>query len=127
MRNGAFQERLRAFLLLGQIEQTLTKQRWEHAHLETIQAMKCLQQFCLDGHWSTAWKLTTLLEPFAKPRTAAAEVELEAAIAELKIEEDLRRRSKNIVQGGADYEKDDGDTPPAVTPKRKAQAKTKSG
>jgi hypothetical protein len=110
----------RRFLLFGQVERTMTAGRPHHAHMEVTQAMKCLQQFAADGHWGIAWKLVTIPDPFRSRVVGATEPELEAALAEIRVEEDLRRRSKANMQAPQLSDDEDQETqPPTTHPKKK--------
>ena len=70
----------------------------------------CLS-FMVDGHWATAMKLVHgIADPYQRQKTGATECELEVALGELKVEEDLRRRTRNILNGDCDEETHDDKT-----------------
>ena len=109
-----------AFLISGQIEESLNEGNADQAQIEAVQGREALHQFVLDGHWATGWRFTQMSDPCQKMRTAGKEIELEAALGAIRGEEDLRKRSRGILT-----EKAESDEDPDATkgPKAKAHAK----
>ena len=68
--------------------------RPRQAHMQVVQPMKQ----CFDWHWGTAWRSVGLGDPYTARRTGATDLELEAALGEIKVEEDLRRRYRRVRQ-----------------------------
>ena len=117
-----FRSMRRVFLLAGDIEKTLARRQYRLAHLKTVQMMKCIHQFCLDAHWRTAWQYVDIADPYQAARAGASEVELEAALATTRLEDDLLRRSRVGPNGApADKDEEDPDAEPnsQPAPKRK--------
>jgi hypothetical protein len=70
----------------------------------------------------TAWRFVGLADPYQARRTAATDLELEAALGEIKVEEDLRRRCAGVGQQNAQEQQDwttDGATGHGTHPKGK--------
>ena len=80
--------------------------------MAVIQSMKAVRQFALDGHWCTAWRFTGIPDPYLKPRCGATPLESEAALGEQKVEDDLRRRSKVVLNGTFKPEEVEDGKPP---------------
>ena len=86
--------------------------------------MKAGHQFTLDGRWSTAWRFVGSTDPYAQKRTAATDLELEAALREMKVEEDLRRQCSSVGQALVDHHHDGQEESGHRRPNAKATAKT---
>ena len=71
----------------------------KEAHLKCVQGLKAIHQFVQDGHWAAAIRLTDVTDPYNRAKSSADDCELEAVLGELKIEEDLKKRSKLIAEG----------------------------
>jgi hypothetical protein len=101
-----FRSMHRVFLMLGAISRLLEKRQTQEAHLLVTQCQKATHQMALDGHWSTSWKFVEawVADPYKPKRCAATEVELEAALGAIKVEEDLARRTKGVWQWPAEEE-----------------------
>ena len=110
----------RAFLIIGQVEESLNQGKADQAQMEAVQGMKALHHFVLDGHWATGWRFTQMSDPLQTMRSAGTVIELEAALGAVRGEEDLKKRSRSILteKAGSD-ENPDGNT----GPKNKANGK----
>ena len=80
--------------------------------------MKCLQQFGTDGHWGMACKLVTIPDPFRSRVIGATEPELQAALAGIRVGENLRRRAKATMQAHLHPNDEDPDSPNGNNPPR---------
>ena len=90
----------RVFLILGAIDRLQGQGKHEAAHLLTIQAMKSVHQMVLDGHWTTSWKFVEswVSDPYRAKTNAASELELEAALGSVKVEEEVVKRARQVSQ-----------------------------
>ena len=91
----------------GEAERLHEIGRPRRAHMQIAQSMKAVSQFTLDGRWGTAQRFVGLSDPFTATRTAATDFELEAALGEIKVEEDRRRRCNTVGQSPVEHN-DDG-------------------
>ena len=68
-----------------------------------MQKLKSTHQFVFDNDWQVAWKLKSLPDSLYNARVAF--VEIEAIVGELRVEDDVLRRSKQA--GAGKEEKED--------------------
>ena len=90
--------------------------------MRLVQAMKAVYQFTWDGHWSTAWRFVGIADRYAQRHTAATELELKAALGEIKVKENLRRRGGALGQSPVDHNDDGPEENDHRGPKAKAKA-----
>ena len=86
----------RAFLIIGQVEESMNQGKADAAPMEAVQGIKALCQFVLDGRWTTGCRFTQMSDPFQKMRCAGTEIELEAALGAIRVEEDLKKITLDI-------------------------------
>ena len=110
----------RAFLILGQLEETLNEGETAQTQLDAVHGMKTLRQFVLDGQWATGWRFANVADSVQKLRTAGAEIELEAALGAIKVEKELKKRIRGILS-----EKPESDSGTNVPSKAKAKGKAR--
>ena len=96
----------RAFLIIGQVEESMNQGKADAAPMEAVQGIKALCRFVLDGRWTTGCRFTQMSDPFQKMRCAGTEIELEAALGAIRVEEDLKKRSRSILTETAESVED---------------------
>ena len=90
---------MRMWMVLGNIEELLHENKPKTAHLAAVQWLKSIHQFVLDNNWRVARKLNNLPDPLYRARVGATEVEIETIVGELRVENDIPRRSKQAGTG----------------------------
>ena len=103
---GKHRSMMRMFIGIGNVEKLLKEWKPKQARLASAQLLKCIHQFVLDGNRRMEWKLIHLPDPLFRPKSGVSELELEAILGELQIEDSMQKRTKSAV-GGAGGEKED--------------------
>jgi hypothetical protein len=120
---GKYRSMLRIYVACGAVEELLHQGQVDIAHAQLIQVLKALHQFSVDGSWKTAWPLTFLADPVDRERQGGTEVELEGVLSYLKVQDELRRKTRG--PDPADEEEEEEEEP-RRRPKGRAKAKAKS-
>ena len=90
---GRMKSMQRVYIMLGAILDESLRGEEDLARARTVQCMKAIHQYVLDQTWRTAWPLTFLEDPFSVGRQGGTEPEMEAILAYLRTQDDLRRRA----------------------------------
>jgi hypothetical protein len=102
----------RVYVMLGEIKSYLETNQAALAEAQTVQCMKSIHQFALDGSWRVAWPLTHMTDPIDKVRHGGKEEELEAVLAYLRTQDDIKKRSQGVATAKdavSDDEESDGE------------------
>ena len=68
--------------------------------MQTIQGMKAVHQFVIDGSWKAAWPLTIIEDPIEGNNLGVTEGELEAILGMLRVKDDLVKIEEKLVSFG---------------------------
>ncbi len=88
----------RCHYMLCIILEMLEKREYDVAQAQTVQCMKCLQEFIKFGSWRAAWELTYLNDPLKVNADGGNEVEMETILAFLRTRDDIHQKSQKATK-----------------------------
>jgi hypothetical protein len=114
----------RIYLLFGEVLRLILRDESDQAAAQAVQAMKAIHQFVVDGSWKAAWPLTYQPDPFAADRHGGTELEMEAILAYIRVQDDLARKAASYA-GKSNGLSDEEEPAPRATAKAKAKGSNK--